>query len=325
MSSSSDAPAALGKRGRLAHVGGAIERFFLAPARAMPLAALRIGLALVLLAQAALIAPAFFALYERSGVLQGAIRDGLARPGLPYLGWLIRALGSVGVGESLILTTTGVVYLLSLVALLVGWRTRIAAVVAWLTHLTLMMTANGTNYGADNFGNIFLFYLIWIPSEAALSLDRRAGRSSGRPTPTARLALRVIQLHLCMVYLAGGLFKASGEQWWDGDAVWRSLMLPEYRQFDFSWLAQHEWLARISGWMVLVVETGYSIFIWSRRTRRLWIIATVAMHLGIAIFLGLGVFGAIMIAFTVAAFGVSAEPEPEDRLAPTGPRPSIRA
>jgi hypothetical protein len=50
------------------------------------------------------------------------------------------------------------------------------------------------------------------------------------------------------------------------------------------------------------------IFIWPRRTRRIWILATVGMHLGIALLMGLGVFGAIMIAFTVAAFGVSAEP-----------------
>jgi hypothetical protein len=312
MSSSRDAVTAPGAGGRLARAGDAIERFFLAPARATPLAALRIGLALVLLTQAALIAPAFFVLYERSGVLQGAVRDGLARPGLPYLGWVIRTLGQVGLGEATILVTTALVYVLSLGALLLGWRTRIAAAVAWLTHLSLMMTANTTNYGADNFGNIFLFYLIWIPSGAALSMDRLAGRAPRGPTPTARLALRVIQLHLCMVYLTGGLMKASGEQWWDGDAIWRSLMLPEYRQYDFCWLVDHRWVAKASGWMVIAVESGYSIFIWPRRTRRPWIIATTAMHLGIAIFMGLGVFGAIMIAFTVAVFGVNAEPSRDE-------------
>lgn len=312
MRSSNDTLAAPEARGRLARAGAAVERFFFAPARATPLAALRIGLALVLLAQAALIAPAFFALYERSGVLQGVVRDNLARPGLPDLGWLIRTLGGVGIGEAWILTTTGIVYLLSLTALLVGWRTRIAAVVAWLTHLTLMMTGSGTNYGADNFGNIFLFYLIWVPAGAELSLDRAAGRGPRSPTSMARLSIRVIQLHLCMVYLAGGLMKASGEQWWDGDAIWRSVMLPEYRQLDFCWLVDHPWVARVSGWMVILIETGYSIFIWPRRTRLPWILAAVAMHLGIAVFMGLEIFGAIMIAFTVSAFGFSAEPEPED-------------
>ena len=308
MKSSRGAASAPGNRGLLARAGFAVTRFFLAPAWPTPLAALRIGLALVLLVQAALIAPAFFALYERSGVLQGAVRDELARPGLPYLGWLIRTLERVGMSEPTILVSTGLVYVASLTALLLGWRTRMAALVAWFTHLTLMMTANGTNYGADNFGNIFLFYLIWIPSGAALSMDRLAGRAALEPTWEARLALRVIQLHLCMIYLTGGLMKASGEQWWDGDAIWRSLMLPEYRQYDFCWLADHPWVARLAGWMVILVESGYSIFIWPRRTRRIWILATVSMHLGIAVLMGLGVFGAIMIAFTVAAFGVNAEP-----------------
>ena len=308
MKSSRGAVDAPGNSGFHAGAGAAVTRFFLAPAWPTPLAALRIGLALVLLAQAALIVPAFFVLYERSGVLQGPVRDELARPGLPYLGWLIRTLERVGMSEPTILVSTGLVYVASLTALLLGWRTRMAAASAWFTHLTLMMTANGTNYGADNFGNIFLFYLIWIPSGAALSMDRLAGRAALGPTWEARLALRVIQLHLCIIYLTGGLMKASGEQWWDGDAIWRSLMLPEYRQYDFCWLADHPWVATVSGWMVIVVESGYSIFIWPRRTRRIWILATVGMHLGIALFMGLGVFGAIMIAFTVAAFGVSAEP-----------------
>lgn len=322
MNSSRDALAAPWKRDLPARAGRAIERFFLAPAWATPLAAVRIGLALVLLVQAALIVPAFFVLYERSGVLQGPLRDELARPGLPYLGWLIRVLGRVGLGETTILVSTGLVYVASLIALLLGWRTRIAATVAWLTHLTLMMTANGTNYGADNFGNIFLFYLSWIPSGAALSMDRLAGRTPPGPTRAARLALRVIQLHLCMVYLTGGLMKGTGAQWWDGDAIWRSLMLPEYNQYDFCWLADHPWFAELSGWMVIVVETGYSVFIWPRRTRRLWIIATVTMHLGIAVFMGLGVFGAIMIAFTLGAFGVSAEPGREGQQAPIRRGPS---
>ena len=63
------------------------------------------------------------------------------------------------------------------------------------------------------------------------------------------------------------------------------------------------------------METGYAIFIWPRRTRRPWIVATVLMHLGIGLFMGLGVFAAIMIPFTLAAFGVNAEPAPGE-LAP---------
>ncbi|WP_437280117.1 HTTM domain-containing protein [Sorangium sp. So ce375] len=291
-----------------ARVLRSIERFALAPASAAPLAVLRIGLAAVLLLQAALVAPALFELYGRSGILQGPLRDVFARTELPRIGWAVELLAPLGVGEDSVILGTGVIYVLALAALLVGWWTRAAAVLAWLTHLMLMTTANSTVYGVDSFANIFLFYLVWMPSAAAFSLDLQLGRVRGGPTPAARLGLRVVQLHLSVVYLASGLGKAAGEPWWNGEAIWRSVMLPEYRQFDLAWLADAPWLAVVAGWTVLLVEIGYAFLIWPRRTRLPWVVATVALHAGIALFMGLLVFGAIMAVLTIAAFAVQSEP-----------------
>ncbi|WP_433935237.1 hypothetical protein AB3662_11095 [Sorangium cellulosum] len=94
----------------------------------------------------------------------------------------------------------------------------------------------------------------------------------------------------------------------ESSVMWNSLMLPEYRRFDFSWLAHHAWIAVAAGWMVLLVEIGYPFFIWPRRTRRFWVAATVGLHIGIAVFMRLDIFGAIMSVFTIAAFGVKADP-----------------
>ena len=70
--------------------------------------------------------------------------------------------------------------------------------------------------------------------------------------------------------------------------IWRSLSLPEYRVFDFAWLANWPMIARFACWSTLVLELGYCIFIWPRLTRKLWVIGMVGLHLGIAVFLGLG-------------------------------------
>ncbi|HTN91647.1 MAG TPA: HTTM domain-containing protein [Sorangium sp.] len=304
-------------------VASQIERFVLAPASAEPLAALRIGLATVLLVQAALVAPALFELYGPAGILQGPLREAFAEIDLPGIGWLAERLGPLGIGETSILEFTGVVYVLSLASLLCGFRTRASALIAWITHRMLMVTADATVYGADLFANIFLFYLVWIPSGAALSVDRwmrGPSRAAAEPTLAARLGLRVVQLHLCIAYLASGLEKASGPSWWNGEAIWRSVMLPEYRQLDLSWLAWHPWLAQVAGWAVLCVEIGYAFLIWPRLTRRAVIVATALLHLGIAAFMGLGVFGAIMPVFTLAAFGV-----PADARAPSPSRTALIA
>jgi hypothetical protein len=286
----------------------AVPRFALTPARPAPLAALRIGLALVLLAQATMIAPWYRALYAYGCVIPAAISERLSRPGVPHLHALTRLLAPAGLGEGPILAAVGAAYLLALAGLLLGLGTRISAALVWSLHLMLLESGEGTNYGADQLAHVFLFYLIWAPSGAALSLDRLLGWARPGPSPEARLALRVVQLHLCVIYLSGGVAKALSRAWWDGDSIWRAVMSPEYRQFDFSWLASHPWVAVGAGWGVLVVESGYAVLIWPRATRRLWVAAMTALHLGIAVFMGLTVFGAIMIVLTVAAFGVSAEP-----------------
>jgi hypothetical protein len=134
-----------------------IDRFAFAPASPAPLAVLRIGLSLVLLGQAVLIAPSYRQLYDGSGLLPGPIQDMLATPGLPHVRGLARLLAPAGIGEASILSMVGGLYVLSLVALGLGLGTRAAAVLSWFLHLTLETTGAGTNYGADWLAHIFLF------------------------------------------------------------------------------------------------------------------------------------------------------------------------
>jgi hypothetical protein len=57
-----------------------------------------------------------------------------------------------------------------------------------------------------------------------------------------------------------------------------------------------------AGWSTLVVEVGYVFFMWPRSTRKLWCIATIGLHLGIGLFMGLVFFSSVMILLTVCLF-----------------------
>ncbi|APR77698.1 Hypothetical protein A7982_03045 [Minicystis rosea] len=287
----------------------ACRRFALAPASPRPTAALRLGLAVVLLVQAAQTAPSLVELYGDGGLLAGPLREALGAATPLSVRRFAEILAPIGAREAHVIAGAGGVYVAALIALLLGHRARAAAFVAWLAHAVLMNGAPGATYGADELANVGLFYLVWMPCGGALSLDRRRGRATAAATPAARIALRVLQIHLCIVSASSGVGKACGEAWWNGEAIWRALMLPEYRGLDFSFLAAHPWLAAIVGWAVLVVEIGYPVLVWPKRTRRLWVSVTAALHLSIAIFMGLATFSAVMIVLTVAAFGVRADPE----------------
>lgn len=285
----------------------AFTAFFFAPATARPLAALRVGLALVLLGQAWLLRAEVLDLLAHDGIVQGELSKYLGGSGTPRAGWLVDTLAPLGVSEAACLHALCALYVVSLAGLGLGLFTRFSAVMAWFLHWTLIRSAGTTSYGADTYAHIFLFYLMLVPAGDALSLDVRRARFCPVPTSAARLGLRVMQLHLCVSYLASGIQKSAGIQWWNGELLWRALSLPVYQQYDMSWLASYPWLCLIGGWTTLVVELGYCIFIWPARTRRLWIAAIVALHLGIGIFLGLGVFAVIMCVLTATLFGVSPE------------------
>jgi hypothetical protein len=62
-------------------------------------------------------------------------------------------------------------------------------------------------------------------------------------------------------------------------------------------------LAKIMGWSVLILETGYPVFIWLKPTRKYWLLGILGLHTGIAVFMGLQLFALIMILLNLYAFG----------------------
>lgn len=283
-----------------------LETFAFEPALPRPLAVLRIGVAATLIGEAATVAPHLHEYYGPLGVVQPPVAEALVHQSLPSLSALADALPFAGWTASGILLVAFAAYLIALHLLLLGYQTRIAAVLSWLLFLALKKSGGASAYGAFEFAQIGLFYCAVFPVGGALSLD--ALRHPAPPTAGARLALRLLQLHLCVVYLSSGIEKALGDQWWSGEAIWRALMRPGHVALDFSWLAYHPLVARIACWGTLAVEIGYAFLVWPRRTRSFWIMAAIGLHLAIAIALGLIFFSAIMIALNVAAFLIPAGP-----------------
>ena len=110
-----------------------------------------------------------------------------------------------------------------------------------------------------------------------------------------------------MIYLAAGVDKAMGNQWWNCEAIWQTVSQPIFSTFDLSWLARHSWIPMLAGWGTLVVEIGYTFLVWPRRTRKLWCITAIGFHLGTCLFMGLVFFSSLMILLTSCLFLIPEE------------------
>src|SRR5262245_43788096 len=119
-----------------------------APASARPLAVLRIGLAARLLVQGFALSANGHDLYANRGFVQWTVVEGTLS-GIPRISWVAAALAPLGVQEAESVRAVFLLYLASLTALLVGWRTRMAAVMAWLTHLAMNESGNASLSGMD--------------------------------------------------------------------------------------------------------------------------------------------------------------------------------
>jgi len=274
-----------------------------------PLTWFRIGLSGVLLVQGLSLVGHLDELYGRHGIVAWSVSEEFMPSAVPNLSWVEGALTSLGAPVGFEVHLVIALYLGALGSLLLGFRTRLSAALAWLTHTALLTSGDIAMYGVDRFAQIGLFYCLCFPAGHGLSLDKRAGRVNCDPSHAAWLGLWMLRLHVCVIYFASGFEKALGEQWRSGEAIWRALMATHDPLFDYSFIATIPGLATGLCWMTLLLEIGAVAFVWHPLTRRLWLVGIVGMHLGIAVAMNLWTFSATMIVFDIAVFGITANAE----------------
>ncbi len=188
------------------------------------------------------------------------------------------------------------VALLVMLMFTIGLFSRLTSVLSFLLAVSYAHRATGALFGLDQINCFLTLYLAIAPSGAAWSLDswmRR--RVSWTPTVSANLGLRLIEVHMCVVYLFAGLSKLRGDTWWNGEAMWGALASLDYQTLDFTWLANQMWLVNLITLVSLAWEVSFPFLIWCPRLRPIYLSLAVIVHGGIGLAMGMITFGLIMI------------------------------
>ncbi|HMC25572.1 MAG TPA: HTTM domain-containing protein [Candidatus Udaeobacter sp.] len=225
-------------------------------------------------------------------------------PLIPKLGWLITLGGYAHIGEDSVLSIAWACLLCMGLLLLLGLFSRPAAITAWFLHLCAAESGGLFAYGADNFMTTGLFYLMLSPLPDRYSLDHWLLKVELRDPQLLGFWRRVLQVHMCFVYLIGGLAKCLGNGWWDGSNLWRSLTRPPFNLISPDILVRFKYALPILGISICLIELGYPFFIWIKKTRLFWLVCILAIHGVIGLAMGMYLFALVMIVLNVAAFGV---------------------
>jgi hypothetical protein len=183
----------------------------------------------------------------------------------------------------------------------IGLFTRVTSILALVTAISFANRVPPALFGLDQINVMLTLYLTLGGSGAALSLDRwLAKKRSGRSAPPARsasasLAIRLIQVHMCVIYFFAGVSKLQGPAWWTGEAMWLAFANLEYQSLDMTWLAWHPWLVNAMSHASVLWELSFCVLIWQKRLRPLVLALAVVLHVGIGACLGMWTFGLIML------------------------------
>ena len=277
--------------------------FFNQPLHPAPLGIFRMLIAAFTLLQAFLWYADWQAFLGKDAWIQWEISKAVVPEICLHISQVATGLTYLGMDENQAVMTFFWIYAVCAFGLLLGYFTRFWAIFTWLCHYVIMCSIDIYVYGVDIFLQISLFYCMLMPVQKAFSLDALLRNIDTSPTWGVTLSVRVLQIHLCLAYLSAGYEKMLSVEWWNGNVLWRSLVQPDFRQFDFTWLARYPWLAILLSWFTMFIETFYGIAMWIPRVRIYWLLSIIALHIGICLFLGLWLFGLIMILLSISAFG----------------------
>ncbi|HEV3342513.1 MAG TPA: HTTM domain-containing protein [Pirellulales bacterium] len=267
---------------------------------ARSLAAFRMAMAGVLLFDLAERARNLADHYTDWGVFPRAARAAMDENGSTNAGswaWSLHMATGTTWGQAVLFLVAG----FFAVWLLIGYRTRLAAVICWLLTVSIYYRSPVVSDVGDTVLRTTLFWAIFLPLGAAASVDARLRRCD-RPTPReiASIPAAALILQVCMAYWTAAAEKTTAVWLTDHTALHYALSLD-----GFATPLGHQLLAypRLLAWLTASVYwlewIGPALVLcpFGRDLLRLIaVLAFWAFHLGIVLTMGLGTLPWVSIA-----------------------------
>lgn len=179
------------------------------------------------------------------------------------------------------------------ICLACGWRTTAATMVAWVAQTSVFRRTIPAANAGDLWLSCMLFWSCFLPLGAAWSLDARRRRPGpGRVCGPATAAL---VLQVMAVYVGAGLSKLN-DSWLNGEAIRYALSVHDHGTPLGSWLTGADWLVHPLSWGVVAFEIIAPLVFVGWPTVRLVIAAAfILFHVTIWLTMSVGLFAPIGI------------------------------
>ena len=255
------------------------------------LAALRIGLALIMLGQLAFYFPMANDFFGENGVLPAELH----REALDPLGfesaWTLYSISD----NMNFVTGLMLFHMVMAMWLLLGFFTRISTFACLVLLWSLQMRNPLITTGGDVLLRCMLAWSIFLPLGKAFSVDSKiAGQHLRDPEPVVSIASAGLILQIVFMYFFAGIAKLN-PSWLFGDAIQASLQLEMYVKPFGAWVGElPSFILKLATWLVLLLELAIPLLVFSPRyvsfSRGMAAGLFMLLHLGIWLTMSIGIF-----------------------------------
>ena len=185
--------------------------------------------------------------------------------------------------------------------LMVGYRSRYCAALLWLLVISTQFRNPFVTEGFDVYARTLLFWAMCLPLGAAFSIERSAPRDRDRePVRIFSAGTVAVLTQVVVVYAFTGLHKLRHEAWRQGFALQYALASPFYGRSLGRALLAFPTLLRVACWSTLAIELAAPVLfllpVGRRFVRPFMVASLVLLHLGILLFMDVGLFSQLSIA-----------------------------
>lgn len=210
---------------------------------------------------------------------------------------------SLGIGDHIlasysspfVMPTVFLVEVVAVLFLMVGYKTKIATLIAWLMLLVVQDRNPYVLQGGDVLHRMILFWGIFLPWNRRFALDAIGLQPEERKqTSVFSLGVLAFFIQIGLVYLFNAIHKSSDDWRITGEAIYYALSIDQFSTPLTPIMAHFHWVTRILTYFVAYLEFVAIFFLLSpiknyilRFTAALLLIG---MHIGIGLSMRIGLF-----------------------------------
>ena len=208
--------------------------------------------------------------------------------------------------------------LVSSAFLTIGLATRASGLVAALSMAVLGSSGYAHTWGWSTVMPAVLAIVALSPARNGWSVDAWWAARRGRwlPTVAPEWSLRLLQVHVAVVYLAASWHRVNDRGWIHGEMVYAAFANGMYTRFPYVDPQPFKPIFRVLSYVTEFLEVTAPFALWWRKTRIPYVFGLMALHFGLEVSAIVGWWQPMMIVLLV----VFLPPTWLQRLLPGAPR-----